>query len=138
MLKSRFPHLRPDSGFTFHFSRLAAITFLYAGVVLTASAASGPGIHQVTWAAGEVGHEVFTFSNSVVGAQPTMNDFQWGYLVIEAAHSLDNRQHSTISWYDLSNPRSPALLSQVTGGNNKPHVIAFYRDRMLDGFQGKN
>ncbi|HSU53478.1 MAG TPA: LamG-like jellyroll fold domain-containing protein, partial [Candidatus Dormibacteraeota bacterium] len=98
----------------------------------------GPGIHQVTWSAAEVGHEVFTFSNSIVGAQPTMNDFQWGYLVIEAAHSLDDTQPGKVSWYDLSNPRSPALLFQGAGANNKPHVVAFYRDRMMDGYQGKS
>src|SRR3954447_2332305 len=72
--------------------------------MLVATAAPGPGIQQVTWAAGEVGHEVFTFSNSIVGAQPTMNDFQWGYLVIEAAHSLDVTQQGKVSWYDISNP----------------------------------
>src|SRR5262245_66395713 len=111
----------------------AAYRFVFfAGVVclftFAVSGAPGPGIQQVTWGAGEVGHEVFTFPNSVVGAQPTMNDFQWGYLVIEAAHSLDVSQQGKVSWYDISNPRSPSLVFQGTGLNNKPHVIAFYRD----------
>src|SRR3954468_18867282 len=64
------------------------------------NAAPGPGINQVTWSAAEVGKEIYTFSNSIVGAQPTMNDFQWGYLVIEAAHSLDDTQPGRVSWYD--------------------------------------
>jgi DNA-binding beta-propeller fold protein YncE len=101
------------------------------------NAAPGPGISQVTWQASEVGKEIYTFSNSVVGAQPTMNDFQWGYLVIEAAHSLDDAQHSVVSWFNFSNPRNPVLISQANAANNKPHMVAFYKDRMIDGFQGK-
>jgi cytochrome c peroxidase len=117
-----------------YFAALFALIFS----TLTLGAAAGPGLHQVTWSASEVGHEIFTFSNSIVGAQPTMNDFQWGYLVIEAAHSLDLTQPGKVSWYDFSNPRSPTLLFQGAGANNKPHVIAFYRDRMMDGYQGKS
>jgi hypothetical protein len=119
------------SPFTFH---ALFLTFL---LPLTLAAA-GPGIIQPTWLPSEVGHEVFTFSNSIVGAQPTMNDFQWGYLVIEAAHSLDDTQPGKVSWYDFSNPRNPTLLFQGAGANNKPHVIAFFRDRMMDGYQGKS
>src|SRR5258705_11266936 len=74
--------------------------------ILVATAAPGPGIQQVTWAAGEVGHEVFTFSNSIEGAQPTMSDFHWGYLVIEAANSLDGTHQGKASWQDNSKPRS--------------------------------
>src|SRR5437773_1705211 len=86
------------------FFRLAAsVVFALGGVDVRA--APGPGLNQVTWLPSEIGHEVFTFSNSVVGAQPTMNDFQWGYLVIEAAHSLDVTQPGKISWYNFSNPR---------------------------------
>jgi hypothetical protein len=85
-----------------------------------------------------VGHEIYTFSNSIVGAQPTMNDFQWGYLLIEAAHSLDDTQPGVISWYDFSNPRNPVLISQAPGANNKPHMVSFFRDRMVDGYQGKS
>src|SRR5262245_31794801 len=101
-------------------------------------AASGPGLNQATWSASEIGHEIYTFSNSIVGAQPTMSDFQWGYLLIEAAHSLDNTQQGRISWYNFSNPRNPILISQALGGNNKPHMVSFFRDRMIDGYQGKS
>src|SRR5437764_5857090 len=101
-----------------------SLQLLAFSIFFQAPAAPGPGINQVTWLASEVGHEIYTFSNSIVGAQPTMNDFQWGYLVIGAAHSLDLSQPSKVSWYNFSNPRNPVLLSQVTGGNNKPHMIA--------------
>ena len=67
-----------------------------------------------------------------------MNDFQYGYLFIEAAHSLDGTMSGKASWYNFSNPRSPTLITQVTTGGNKPHMIAFYRDRMVDGFQANN
>jgi hypothetical protein len=113
------------------------VQLLALSLFFTAAAAPGPGINQVTWLPSEVGHEIYTFSNSVVGAQPTMNDFQWGYLIIEAAHSLDDSQHSLASWFNFSNPRNPVLISQVNAANNKPHMVAFYRDRMIDGFQGK-
>lgn len=103
-----------------------------------ASAAPGPGINQVTFLASEVGTEVFNFPTNLVGAQPTVNDFQQGYLVISAAHSLDGTLPGRVSWFNFTNPRSPTLITQVTTGGNKPHMIAFYRDRMVDGFQANN
>src|SRR5215831_3573584 len=133
--------------FSFQFSRftfrvspfwIALIALCSRLVLPLPSSAAGPGIVQPTWLPSEVGHEILTFSNSVVGAQPTMNDFQWGYLVIEAAHSLDDTQPGRISWYNFSNPRSPVLISQAAGANNKPHIISFFRDRMVDGYQGKS
>jgi len=33
---------------------------------LNAAAAPGPGLNQVTWLPSEIGHQVFTFSNSIV------------------------------------------------------------------------
>src|SRR5436190_4117568 len=62
------------------------------GITVVAKAAPGPGLNQVTWLASEVGKEVYTFSNAVVGAQPTMSDYQMGYLVIGAAHALNSSQ----------------------------------------------
>src|SRR5438309_888458 len=114
---------------------------LLAGVLLCAvgaNAAPGPGINQVTFLGSEVGTEIFNFPTNVVGAQPTVVDFQHGYLVINAAHSLDSSLSGRVNWYSFSNPRNPTLISQVTTGGNKPHMIAFYRDRMVDGFQANN
>ena len=88
-------------------------------------AGPGPGITQATFLPSEVGTEVFNFSNSVVGAQPTVADFQHGYLVINAAHSLDGTQSGRVSWFNFSNPRSPSLITQVTTGGNKPTTQCF-------------
>jgi len=99
-------------------------------VTFNASAAPGPGINQVTFLASEVGTEIFNFPTNVVGAQPTVNDFQMGYLVISAAHSLDDSLPGRVSWFNFSNPRNPTLITQVTTGGNKPHMIAFYRERI--------
>ena len=101
-------------------------------------AGPGPGITQATFLPSEVGTEIYNFSNSIVGAQPTVADFQHGYLVINAAHSLDGTQSGRVNWINFSNPRNPSLIAQVTAGGNKPHMIAFYRDRMIDGFQANN
>ena len=103
-----------------------------------AGAAPGPGINQVTFLPSEVGTEIYNFPTNVVGAQPTVNDFQMGYLVINAAHSLDDSLSGRCSWFNFSNPRNPTLITQVTTGGNKPHMIAFFRDRMVDGFQANN
>lgn len=103
-----------------------------------ADAAPGPGITQATFLASEIGKEIYQFSHSVVGGQPTMIDFQHGYLYIGAAHSLDNSIPSRVNWINISNPRSPTIITQVNTGGNKPHLAAFYRDRMIDGFQSGN
>jgi cytochrome c peroxidase len=121
--------------------RSTAVRSLIGAAWLGASiaiAAPGPGINQATFQPSEVGTEIYNFSNSVVGAQPTMNDFQYGYLFIEAAHSLDDAVSGKATWFDFSNPRNPTLIYQTTAGGNKPHMIAFYRDRMIDGFQNNN
>ena len=102
------------------------------------SAAPGPGINQATFLASEVGKEIFTFSNSMVGGQPTMIDFQHGYLYIGSAHSLDNTVPTKAIWISLANPRSPTVITQINTGGNKSHMAAFFRDRMLDGFQSGN
>src|SRR6059058_4740646 len=99
---------------------LLRLVLVFCTLSAAIAAPPGPGINQVTWAPSEIGKEIFVFSNSIVGAQPTMNDFQWGYLVIEAAHSLDDTQPGRVSWYDLSNPRNPVLVAQAAGANNKP------------------
>src|ERR1041384_940796 len=94
--------------------RSTAVRSLIGAAWLGASiaiAAPGPGINQATFQPSEVGTEIYNFSNSVVGAQPTMADFQHGYLVINAAHSLDGTQSGRVSWINFSNPRSPSLIT---------------------------
>src|SRR5688572_16027544 len=100
-------------------SLICAATLLGSCAV---GAAPGPGINQVTFQPSEVGKEIFQFTNSVVGAQPTMIDFQHGYLYIGAAHALNNSIPSRINWINISNPRSPTIIRQVTTGGNKPHM----------------
>ncbi len=97
--------------------------------------AAGPGIQQVKWSGGEVGREVVTFSNNTVGPQPTIADFQHGWLYIGAARSVDNSRQGVGSWWDVSNPRQPTLTTQKTIFNNKPHMLTFWEDKMLDGHQ---
>ena len=47
---------------------------------------------------------------------------------------MDGSIAGRVNWYNLSNPRSPSLIMQVTVGN-KPHMVGFWSDRMIDGFQ---
>ncbi len=101
-------------------------------------AAPGPGIQQVTFLPSEVGTEIFHFTTNMVGGQPTMIDFQHGYLYVGSAHSLDNTVTSKAIWISLANPRSPTVITQINTGGNKPHMAAFYRDRLIDGFQSGN
>ncbi len=119
--------------------RIVPSFILLLGLILATSvlAAPGPGVVQPTWLASEIGKEIYTFDKTIIGYQPTMNAFEHGYLIIEAAHSVspDPTVSGKISWYDLSNPRSPVLLSQKTAGGNKPHMIAFWGSKMIDGFQ---
>src|SRR5262245_3070889 len=110
---------------------LFAMTFLGQ---FAAFGGPGPGINQVTFLPSEVGTEIFNFPTNVAAGQPTSIDFQHGYLYIGAAHSLDNTIPGKASWINFTNPRSPTVIAQVTAGGNKPHMIAFYRDRMIDGF----
>lgn len=117
--------------------RLAGFACLLGGCVV-ALAGPGPGINQATFLPSEVGTEIFNFPTSMVGGQPTMIDFQHGYLYVGSAHSLDNTIPSKAIWINFTNPRSPTLITQVNTGGNKPHMIAFYRDRMIDGFQSAN
>src|SRR6185436_18444602 len=117
--------------------RLTGVVWLSCACI--AFAGPGPGIVQPTFLPSEVGTEIFTFPTNVIGAQPTMVDFQHGYLYVGAAHSLDGTLPSRVNWINFSNPRSPAVITQIIAGGNKPHMAAFFRDRMIDGFQsGKN
>src|SRR6185295_2232985 len=117
--------------------RISGLIWLLSGCSLMAR--PGPGIVQPTFLPSEVGTEIFTFTTNVVGGQPTMVDFQHGYLYIGAAHSLNGVLPSKVNWINFSNPRSPSVITSVNAGGNKPHMAAFYRDRMIDGFQsGKN
>jgi cytochrome c peroxidase len=114
------------------------------GVVLSAvcvfsfhtNAAPGPGLTQIRWRADEIGREIFRFLPESVGAQPTFVDFQHGYLYIGSAASLNGSVPGQVNWYDLSNPRQPVRISAIPASGNKPHMAAFWRDRMIDGFQG--
>ncbi|PWU16859.1 MAG: hypothetical protein C5B50_12625 [Verrucomicrobia bacterium] len=115
-------------------SALASLCLLLLSAP-SAFCSPGPGLNQVTWLPSEVGTAVYTFAYTIVGKQPTMSDFQHGYLIIESAHSLDDTLPGRDSWYDFSSPRAPRLLAQASAGGNKPHMIAFYGSRMIDGFQ---
>ncbi|MEO5804745.1 MAG: LamG-like jellyroll fold domain-containing protein, partial [Verrucomicrobiota bacterium] len=119
-------------------SRSLIIPLLSAAVWIggyMANAAPGPGINQATFLPTEIGKEIYRFTNTIYGMQPTMIDFQHGYLFVEAAHSLDSSMAGKANWINFLNPRNPSLMTQVNAGGNKPHMISFYRDRMIDGFQ---
>src|SRR5215212_8151223 len=116
--------------------RLFCSTFLLGTSLCIA--APGPGIQQATFLPLEVGTEIFHFTTNMVGGQPTMIDFQHGYLYVGSAHSLDNSVTSKAIWISLANPRSPTVITQINTGGNKPHMAAFYRDRLVDGFQSGN
>jgi len=119
---------------TYRWILLCRILFSFFAWFLVVSpslfAAPGPGINQTTWAANEVGREAFIFPASATGPQPTMADFQHGYLYIGAANSVDKQTPGFLSWWDLSNPRNPNMVIRRQAGGNKPHVAAFWEDKM--------
>jgi DNA-binding beta-propeller fold protein YncE len=116
--------------------RVAGLSCLLAGGAVLAG--PGPGINQPTFLPSEVGTEIFNFTTNMTGGQPTMVDFQHGYLYVGSAHSLDNTITSKAIWINFTNPRSPSVITQINTGGNKPHMAAFFRDRMVDGFQSGN
>src|SRR5262245_12050023 len=103
--------------------RLRIIGPLLAFGTSLANAGPGPGITQTTFLPSEIGTEIFNFPNTQVGFQPTVVDFQHGYLCVNAAHSLDSTVSGRVSWFNFSNPRNPTLITQVTTGGNKPHMV---------------
>ena len=114
--------------------RLGAIAALLASSAQPARAL-GPGMTQPTFTAAEIGHEIFNFPNATVGEQPTIVEFQRGYLYIGAGS--DSPTTRTIgSWWNFSNPRTPVLIQAIPfSGGNKPHMAAFWDDKFLDGTQ---
>src|SRR4051812_42582167 len=95
-------------------------------------AAPGPGLTQTTFTAAEVGTEVFRFPAASVGPQPTMIDFHHGYLYVGAAQSVDATVPGKVTWWNISNPRVPTLITSVAATGNKPHMAGFWADRMID------
>ena len=97
----------------------------------------GPGLTQATFTSAEIGHEVFTFPNATVGEQPTIVEYQRGYLYIGAG-SDSGTTRTVATWYNFSNPRNPTVLfnvPNVSGRGNKPHMASFWDDKFLDGTQ---
>ncbi len=119
--------------------RIIALAAGWLSLISTpTTAAPGPGLKQVTWNSNEIGTEVFRFPPAEVGPQPTFADFQHGYLYIGSAGAVNNSVPGQVNWYSLSNPRSPSRITAVAASGNKPHMAAFWNDRMIDGFQGSS
>ncbi len=117
--------------------RAVAVAVGAFALLSQSQAALGPGLTQATFTSAEIGKEVFTFPNATVGEQPTIVEYQRGYLYIGAG-SDSGTTRTVASWYNFSNPRNPTLLfnvANVTGRGNKPHMASFWLDQFLDGTQ---
>jgi DNA-binding beta-propeller fold protein YncE len=98
----------------------------------------GPGIQQATFTAAEIGREIFRFNNATIGDQPTMIEYQHGWLWIGAGGTSTVGPNIRQNWFDISNPRSPVLFRSIPSSGNKPHMAAFWADRMIDGYQANS
>ncbi len=135
-----FPTTKPKAPMNNKIPRLArfgeaAVAFAVLALLPAPALALGPGMTQPTFAANEINKEIFNFPNATVGEQPTLIEFQRGYLYIGAGS--DSPTTRTVgSWWNFSNPRTPTAI-QITpiSGGNKPHMACFWDDKFLDGTQ---
>ena len=117
-------------------SRMAPLLLIAAAQLASAPAAQlpladpGPGMVQpVGIPAGEV---VCEFDPQSLGGQPTMADFQHGWLYIVTG-GFTPTQISQHNWFDVSSPVDPLLAATAPSAANKPHGIGFWDRYILHG-----
>jgi YVTN family beta-propeller protein len=105
-------------------------TYLLAGSVLLAACAAqaaGPGLPNLTYSSSEVFKPLSIIKSNVSGAARGHGTVQMvdGYLFVPFGVDSGN-PGGGISFYDISNPRSPRLVSQVNNTNlREPHGFGF-------------
>lgn len=99
-------------------------------------------INQPTFLSTEVGTVVFRWTNDTggpasVSLQPAIADFQHGLLYIGGGRDSIAGSTPYITWWNMSNPRSPVLVQANTlASGNKPHVVTFWGNKFAPGHQG--
>ncbi len=107
-----------------------------ASALLTGAAGHAQ-ITQPTFTAAEVGTVIFEFDHNVVGLQPAMADFQHGRMYIGAGQDSIVGSLPVITWWNMSNPRTPVLDTRIQLANgNKPHVCTWWGNKLGTGHQG--
>lgn len=105
------------------------------------SLAFGQGIIQPTFTPAEIGTVIHRFNNDIlitpsVGLQPAFVDFQHGQLYIGSGRDSSGGT-PLITWWNMSNPRSPVLIhSETLASGNKPHFATFWGTLFAPGHQG--
>ncbi len=112
---------------------------LALAVALCLASAARAQLTQPTFTAAEVGTVIFQFDHAVVGLQPSFADFQHGRLWIGAGQDGVVGSLPVMTWWNVSNPRTPVLDQriQLTTGN-KPHVATFWDTKIGTGHQGNS
>ncbi|EDY22356.1 PKD domain containing protein [Chthoniobacter flavus Ellin428] len=94
-------------------------------------------INQATFTAAEVGTVIYQFDHNVVGLQATMADLQHGRMYIGAGQDSQPGSLPVITWWDMSNPRTPVLDTRIQlASGNKPHVCTWWGNNLATGHQG--
>jgi len=94
-------------------------------------------INQPTFTAAEVGTVIYQFDHNVVGLQATMADLQHGRMYIGAGQDSQPGSLPVITWWDMTNPRTPVLDTRIQLVNgNKPHVCTWWGNNLATGHQG--
>lgn len=98
----------------------------------------GPGLVQVTfcslgedevWDPGDSDDPNGLLGNEVLGLQPTIIDFQYGWLYVGSGGAISDHH-----WIDVSDPLDPVFkYYDRSAQGNKPHVISFWRDTTSTG-----
>jgi hypothetical protein len=69
--------------------------------------------------------------------QPSIADFQHGLLYIGGGRDSIAGSTPYVTWWNMSNPRSPVLVqSNTLGSGNKPHSVTFWGNKFDPGHQG--
>lgn len=115
-------------------SRLVA----FIAAVLLSHGASAQ-ITQPTFSAAEVGTVIHQFDHATVGLQPSFADFQHGRLWIGAGQDNVVGSLPVMTWWNMSNPRTPVLDQRIQmASGNKPHVATFWGTKIGTGHQGNS
>ncbi|HSI15344.1 MAG TPA: LamG-like jellyroll fold domain-containing protein [Chthoniobacter sp.] len=111
--------------------RALVMTLLVTAVTLHAQ------INQPTFTAAEVGTVIYQFDHNVVGLQATMADLQHGRMYIGAGQDSQPGSLPVITWWDMTNPRTPVLDTRIQLVNgNKPHACTWWGNNLGTGHQG--
>lgn len=113
------------------------LPFLRLVVAASLAAAAHAQIAQPTFTPAEVGTVIHQFDHAVVGLQPAFADYQHGRLWIGAGQDSVVGSLPVMTWWNMSNPRVPALDQRIQmASGNKPHVATFWGTKIATGHQG--